>query len=164
VCYSSVDLVFFATIWFTYDKVSYVKIRAYDTRNIIRMIRMLELWLAGWALVCAAVWGEGGTGVQWTVTVSCDTRCHCNDVCTLHATAQPLISPPPRCAAPRRAPLINLAPRCSIINRTVVPAPCRSAPRLWSANDTIRITLYGDDNYTEQTTGKQLLVLLDRLS
>ena len=26
-----IDLVFFATIWFTFDKVSYVIIRAYDT-------------------------------------------------------------------------------------------------------------------------------------
>ena len=34
----------FATIWLTYDKVSYVKIRAYDSKNIIHMIRMLELW------------------------------------------------------------------------------------------------------------------------
>jgi hypothetical protein len=25
-------------------KVSYVKIRAYDSKNIIRVIRMLELW------------------------------------------------------------------------------------------------------------------------
>ena len=33
----------FATIWFTCDKVSYVKIRAYDYKNIIRMIRMLKL-------------------------------------------------------------------------------------------------------------------------
>ena len=31
-------------MWFTYDKVSYVKIREYDSKNIIRMIRMLELW------------------------------------------------------------------------------------------------------------------------
>jgi len=46
VCYSIVDLVFFATIWFTYDKVSYVKIRAYDSKNKIRMIRTLELWFA----------------------------------------------------------------------------------------------------------------------
>ena len=29
-----------ATIWFTYDKVSYVTIRAYDSKNVIRMIRM----------------------------------------------------------------------------------------------------------------------------
>ena len=33
----------FATIWFTCDKISYVKIRAYDSKNIIRMIRMLKL-------------------------------------------------------------------------------------------------------------------------
>jgi hypothetical protein len=26
-------------------KVPYVKIRAYDSKNVIRMIRMLELWL-----------------------------------------------------------------------------------------------------------------------
>ena len=38
-CYSSVyiDLVFFATMLFTYDKVLYVKIRAYDIKNIIRI-------------------------------------------------------------------------------------------------------------------------------
>jgi len=36
-----------ATIWFTYDKVSYVKIRAYDSKNIIRTICMLELWPLG---------------------------------------------------------------------------------------------------------------------
>jgi len=33
VCYSSVDLVFFAAIWFTYDNVSYVKMRAYDSKK-----------------------------------------------------------------------------------------------------------------------------------
>jgi len=44
--YISVTKFFLANMC-TYDKIPYVKILAYDSNNIIRMIRMLELWAGG---------------------------------------------------------------------------------------------------------------------